>query len=257
MDDLRAAATGSATRAGLRHGDIGYVSLRVGDVSRAAAFFSTVLGWQYEPGSVPVGRQVVGRRLHHGLWGGFEHGTLFCCYSVDDVDAAAERVRAAGGTAGAPHQEPYGLIADCTDPEGTDFALFRPPGGTVEGGAPPDANEEGDLAYVTMEVSSSERARNFYGAVLGWRFSPGPWSDGWRVDGPVPMVGIAGGHPVPTTVPMYRVDDIAAAVDRPRRRWHGHRPPKPAVRGYLDMFGWSGHPVLPGPVLRASSEGQV
>ena len=30
------------------------------------------------------------------------------------------------------------------------------------------------------------------------------------------MVGISGGHALATTVPMYRVDDIARAVDRVR-----------------------------------------
>jgi len=31
------------------------------------------------------------------------------------------------------------------------------------------------------------------------------------------MVGLHGGHDVATTVPMYRVDDIATAVDAVRR----------------------------------------
>ena len=200
---------------GLRHGDIGYVSLRVRDVGRAAAFFSAALGWEYEPGGVALGRQVLGHRLHHGLWGGFEHPTLFCCYAVSDLAAAAERARAAGGAVGAPRRQAFGLVADGIDPEGTDFALFEPPGGTITGAAAGPTGE-GDLAYVAMEVVSSGAARDFYGAVLGWRFTPGGSTDGWQVQGAVPMVGISGGHPRPTTVPMYRVDDIVAAVGRAR-----------------------------------------
>jgi predicted enzyme related to lactoylglutathione lyase len=63
-----------------------------------------------------------------------------------------------------------------------------------------------------MEVADSTRTKEFYGSVLGWTFSPGRVNDGWGVDGVAPMMGISGGHDVATTVPMYRVDDIDAAV---------------------------------------------
>lgn len=214
---------------GLRHGDIGYVSLWVPDVERADRFFSAVLGWRYAPASGHQGRQVEGLGIHHGLWGGVARSTLFCCFAVDDLDAAVLRVRAAGGTAGEPHQEPYGLISECVDDQGVRFAVFQPPGGAAASGHPPggaagsdrrpgsgrppgNGTVEGDLAYVTMEVADSGRARAFYSSVLGWRFESGRIDDGWQVDGVTPMVGLSGGHRVATTVPMYRVDDIATTV---------------------------------------------
>ena len=215
---------------GLRHGDIGYVSLWVPDVERAAAFYSAVLGWRYTPGSGALGRQVAGRHLHHGLWGGVEHATLFCCFAVDDARAAGSRVRSAGGTAGLPHEEPYGLLVECTDHEGTSFAVFEPPGGTIAGSAPVAAAAQGDLSYVTMQVGDSARARQFYGAVLGWRFAAGGSEDGWQVQDVSPMVGISGGHLNATTVPMYRVDDIAAAVELVRDA--GGEATEPAVQPY-------------------------
>ena len=43
-----------------RHGDIGYVSVWVPDVDRAAAFYESVLGWTYAPQHGPQSRQVVG-----------------------------------------------------------------------------------------------------------------------------------------------------------------------------------------------------
>jgi predicted enzyme related to lactoylglutathione lyase len=198
---------------GPRHGDVGYVSLWVPDVDRAAAFFSALLGWRYGPASGPQGRQVEGQSLHHGLWGVEEHNTLFCCFAVDDVDEAATRVRDAGGTAAEPHLEPYGRISECTDDQGVAFAVFEPPGG-VATGEPTASNGilPGDLAYVTMEVNDSARTRAFYGSVLGWTFTPGRVDDGWGVEGVSPMFGISGGHEVTTTVPMYRVDDIDTAV---------------------------------------------
>jgi predicted enzyme related to lactoylglutathione lyase len=60
------------------------------------------------------------------------------------------------------------------------------------------------------------RARAFYGSVLGWRFRPGRVEDGWQVDDVAPMTGLSGGHGQATTVPMYQVDDIEAAVRRVR-----------------------------------------
>ena len=74
----------------------------------------------------------------------------------------------------------------------------------------------GDLAYVTMEVRDSAAVRAFYGAVLGWRFTPGRVDDGWGTQDVVPMTGLHGGHQVATVVPLYRVDDIHATVARVR-----------------------------------------
>lgn len=199
---------------GFRHGDIGYVSLWLPDVERAATFYSRVLGWRYAPASGPQGRRVEGLAFHHGLWGGVEPSTLFCCYAVDDIATATARIEAAGGTAGTPSAEPYGFVATCTDDQGVRFAVYQPPGGVAPPNAgPPPGGRQGDLAYVTMEVVDSTRARAFYGSVLGWRFSGGRIADGWQAEDVAPMVGISGGHPTATTVPMYRVDDIAAAVE--------------------------------------------
>jgi predicted enzyme related to lactoylglutathione lyase len=198
---------------GLRSGDIGYVSLWVPDVERAAAFFSAVLGWRYLAASGPRGRRVERAALEHGLWGGIDPPTLFCCYAVDDIGATTARIAAAGGSAEVPHSEPYGLVSAGTDDQGVHFAVFQPPGGLGSGGSgPPNGTRQGDLAYVTMEVADSERTRVFYGHVLGWHFTAGSVADGWQVDDVAPMVGISGGHGAATTVPMYRVDDIVAAV---------------------------------------------
>jgi predicted enzyme related to lactoylglutathione lyase len=49
-------------------------------------------------------------------------------YRVDDIAAAVERVRAAGGHADEPEPEPYGLIAECADDQGATFRLWQPDG---------------------------------------------------------------------------------------------------------------------------------
>ena len=106
-----------------REGDVIYASLWVPDVERASAFFGSVLGWVYGPGSSERSRQVEGATPRIGLWGGEDRNTLFLCYAVDDISAAVERVRAAGGTSTDPAQQPYGITATCTDDQGTRFYL--------------------------------------------------------------------------------------------------------------------------------------
>ncbi len=197
---------------GIRHGDIGYVSLWVPDVEQAAAFYTAVLGWSYRPGEAGPNRLVAGAGVDHGLAGGYEHPTLFLCFAVDDIAAALERVRDGGGQTQEPTAQPYGLIASCVDDDGTAFAVYQPPAGEREPRPPRNGVRNGDLSYVTMEVRDSARARAFYGSVLGWRFTPGRVADGWGPDDVSPMTGMHGGHDVATVVPMYRVDDIRAAV---------------------------------------------
>jgi predicted enzyme related to lactoylglutathione lyase len=202
-----------------RQGDIGYASLQVPDAGRAAAFYAAVFGWEYEPSYNPRARQVPGATPPQGLWGGQPRTTLFCSYVVDDAVAAAARVRAAGGQAGDPVQRPYGLVADCTDNQGTRFAVHQYPAAGQPGAAaagPAAAPRDGDLAYITFEVADSRLARDFYGAVLGWRFAPGSIADGWQVEGTTPMAGLSGGHAEATTVPMWRVADLQATVGRVR-----------------------------------------
>jgi uncharacterized glyoxalase superfamily protein PhnB len=47
-------------------------------------------------------------------------------YRVEDIGAAVERVRAAGGHADEPQRVPYGLIAECADDQGATFRLWQP-----------------------------------------------------------------------------------------------------------------------------------
>jgi len=193
-----------------RPSDVVYVSLWVPDGDRAADFFAQVLGWSYRPGSGP-GRQVEGQSLPHGLYGGQDRSTLFLCFAVDDIAAGVERVRVAGGHGGAPTDEPYGRIANCVDNQGVRFALVEAPPRAAQNG-----ERHGDVSYVSMEVEDSAKARAFYGSVLNWSFSPGRVDDGWGPADVVPTFGMHGGHDQATTVPMYRVDDIHAAVARVR-----------------------------------------
>jgi predicted enzyme related to lactoylglutathione lyase len=216
--DADADVSGATGTAGgdQRQGDVGYVSLWVPDGQRAAAFYATVLGWTYGAEAKGHARQVEGRDLPHGIFGGRDHSTLFLCFLVDDIEAAVERVGRAGGRAEEPTMEPFGMTSMAVDVEGTPFSIYEAPAGERGRRLEANGSRAGDLAYITMEVQDSVAMRAFYGEVLGWRFNPGHVEDGWGPGDVVPMTGLSGGHEVTRVVPMYRVDDIGRAAARVR-----------------------------------------
>lgn len=195
-----------------RHGDVGYVSLWVPDEARARAFFAEVLGWPESGHRAPEWGGVM-----HGFAGGVEHGTLFLCFGVDDLASALDRVAAAGGSAESPSAEPWGATSMCTDNQGLRLALYELPHAGRGRRLPPNGERHGDVSYITMEVVDSALARSFYSSVLGWTFERGRVEDGWGPVDVAPMMGMSGGHDRMVVVPMYRVDEINAAVARVRQ----------------------------------------
>jgi uncharacterized glyoxalase superfamily protein PhnB len=107
-------------------GDLYYFTLPVHDLSRAQAFFTAVLGWQFpdpQQGhianiSAPPGgiAQVSGDASTRAqLW-----------FVVDDIHAAVAKVRELGGSATDPVNYDSGWSADCVDDQGTTFNLSVP-----------------------------------------------------------------------------------------------------------------------------------
>ena len=198
--------SGGAMPATAVQGDVVYASLWSPDAARAAAFYHSVLGWQIRSD----GRAVEGLDQHLGLWSS-ERRTTFLSHAVSDMDAAIARVRAAGGTAGEAVEEPYGLSAMCVDNQGLPFALHH-----SAPAARPSTFAQGEIVYLTVHVRDSASAREFYGSVFGWTFTPGSVSDGWQVEGPTTMFGMHGGHSEAAVLPLYAVSDVVAAVARVR-----------------------------------------
>lgn len=204
------------SRHGTRPGDVSYITLGVPDLDRARAFYGTVLGWRFSPGTIENGAQVDTVIPAVGLWGGAQPSGAVLGYRVDDIGAAVARVRDLGGTATEPRDEPYGLAADCVDDQGVAFYLHQLPAAGRP--APPNGHQPGDISYITLAVPDPARAAAFYGEAVGWSGPPNRTEHGFQVDSATPMIGIgpAGPGRPAGVVLAYLVSDIAAAVDRIR-----------------------------------------
>ncbi|MGA5464310.1 VOC family protein [Mycobacterium sp. NPDC050041] len=198
--------TGGATP--IRHGDVGFVSLWTPDADRAAAFYSHVLGWAYDPATHRVTN--TGQRI--GIFSVGNRNTLFCCYAVTDLAGARQSILDGGGSVDEVQQFDFGAVLGATDASGMEFAVYQPapddPRPELNGGGP------GELSYITYEVEDSAAFKSFYSRVLFWTFERGRVADGWGVMGAHPMSGMAGGNSTATTVPMWTVADVDAAVQR-------------------------------------------
>ncbi|MCX2712163.1 VOC family protein [Mycolicibacterium sp. J2] len=207
----------------IRHGDVGYVSVNTPDAARAAAFYAHVLGWRYD------GHHVAGTGLSMGIHEIPGPSTLFCCYAVDDLDAARASILAAGGTVGQPQHREFGTVLEATDAHGVAFAVYRDTAGTPRPAL--NGTGPGELSYITYEVPDSAGFKAFYAQVLNWTFEPGRVQDGWGVLQTHPMAGVAGGAGSAQTVPMWTVADIDAAVARVREAG-GSVVQEPSVQPY-------------------------
>ena len=115
-----------ATLARPGHGALTYITMQVADTARARAFYGAVFGWDFTAGNWPDGWNVLEPLPMTGMAGGRGRAGNLPVYQVDDVEAAAQRVREAGGIASAPDRRPYGTMSDCASPDGVAFALWEP-----------------------------------------------------------------------------------------------------------------------------------
>ncbi|MBK0866314.1 VOC family protein [Saccharopolyspora sp. HNM0986] len=132
---------------------------------------------------------------------------------VADVDAVLQRAR----DAGAPkiwdaEDRFYGRSGRLDDPFGHRWQITTPAAGFAEA---PRRPRQGDIDYITIATPDSEAAKEFYGGLLGWRFSAGNVPDGWQIDGVHPMAGMHGGQHDDVQL-CFRVDDIDASLARVR-----------------------------------------
>lgn len=148
---------------------------------------------------------------------------------VPDVDATLRRAVATGAELTRPPADyEYGRNGVIVDPFGHRWIVA-----SLEPGPEAPSGRHGDVAYLTLGVPDAERAKAFYGAVLGWRFTPGSVPEGWQVEGVTPGAGMWGGQRPPELQLCYQVDDVAAGVLRVRAAGGQAREPEAKPYGRL------------------------
>lgn len=114
---------------GRRVGDVAYLTLDVPNGTRARSFYEQVFGWTCEVGHVPDSFHISSITPPSGIHGGQETPQFRVYFRVDDIDAVAARVRAAGGEVLSLGGSEAGGNAECVDDQGLRFDLIRPRAG--------------------------------------------------------------------------------------------------------------------------------
>lgn len=105
-------------------GEMSYLTVHTPDSAHYRAFYGAVLGWDFRPGRIDDGWEVTDVRPQIGVAGGADSAVAVPMWNTDDVAAAVQRVRAAGGQVlDEPERAPYGITARCTDDQGAHFYL--------------------------------------------------------------------------------------------------------------------------------------
>jgi predicted enzyme related to lactoylglutathione lyase len=141
-----------------------WAELGTTDVEAATAFYADVFGWEADGARFRLaGTEVAGlEEADEARW----RSRL----SVEDVDALADRVRELGGEVlAAPLDvEGAGRVAAVADPTGAVVDLWQPR--ELAGAA--RVNDAGYMCWNELASPDPGRAREFYGALLGWEVEP-------------------------------------------------------------------------------------
>ncbi|WP_030550760.1 VOC family protein [Streptomyces exfoliatus] len=164
-----------------------WLDLGAPDVPAAAAFYGAVLGWEYESmGEEPGEGQGEGEEMEGGMFrkdgkvvaglgklteaGARSAWMIYYC--VTDADATTRAVQNGGGRVRVPPRDldEWGRMAQFSDPMGGEFAVWQP--GTNKGVDLVD--QPGSLSWTELYTSDASAAKEFYGTILGWRFTDMP-----------------------------------------------------------------------------------
>ncbi len=155
-----------------------WYELMTSDLAAAEAFYKSVVGWKLEDTAMP------GMKYTHVLAGSTSVGGMMTLpdeakkmgappawmgyVGVPDVDAAAAKIKAAGG---AVHKAPadipgVGRFAVVADPQGASFMLFK--GNMDEAPAAPPAATPGTVGWHELHAVDGAKAFDFYASQFGW-----------------------------------------------------------------------------------------
>jgi predicted enzyme related to lactoylglutathione lyase len=179
-------------RDGYPHGVPCFIDTEQPDRQAAADFYGALFGWEIED----RGRYLMGRLDGAdvaGVGAQLTHATAawhtYVC--VDSADAAAARVRSAGGSVlrGPQDLGAAGRVAVCADPAGAGFRVWEP----RERHGAELVNAPGAWNWSTLSTRDPAGAKAFYSAVFGWEVKAGMWrlpGHGDALAGLLPIDGV-------------------------------------------------------------------
>jgi predicted enzyme related to lactoylglutathione lyase len=110
-------------------GQVVHVEIPSDDTSKGRAFWSSLLGWQFQDVPGPFEYHMANANDQHGVAiTNMEPGKrgLRVYFDVEDINAGVQRVRDLGGDAGEPAPVPgMGWFAVCNDVEQNQFGLWQ------------------------------------------------------------------------------------------------------------------------------------
>lgn len=204
------------------------------DPEAATRFYGPLLGWTFDdPIPMPDGMVGLyrtarsGGRLVAGVGqapAGFPSAVWTTYVAVDDIDEAAGRADAAGGSriVGPTSHGEGGQVAVLTDSTGVAFGIWQ--AGARHGAE--QVNAAGTWTMSSLHTPDRDASETFYGHLFGWTLQPIPDASFafWRLDGylggevdqPMPrdvvavLAPIEGGDPTP---PHWSVALAVSDVD--------------------------------------------
>ena len=227
-----------------------WFELHTTDVASSQRFYGEVVGWKGESMTMPDGTEYPFIKAGEHNVGGYQSlqgpAPHFLPYlSVEDVDASAKKVAAAGGKVLAePFDAPtVGRICIVQDPQGASLALFR-----ADDGDPADRDAaQGDFHWNELWSSDVEASKAFYADAFGYEVSAmempqGEYfilsKDGKQRGGLMQAPDAS----IPTMwLPYIQVDDVEAASARATKQGGELKSP------VMDTEGVGRHGVLAGP----------
>lgn len=162
----------------MKKGSFAWYDLMTSDTAAAETFYRNVIGWDVQNAGTPeypYWRLSMGGINVGGLMpipaAACENGMQPCWRGyilVDDVDACANRIKAAGGHIYREPQDIPGVLrfAAVGDPHGAAFIIFR-----GEGEAPPaelGLNAPGNIGWRELHAGDGVSAFAFYADLFGW-----------------------------------------------------------------------------------------
>lgn len=210
-----------------------WIDLASRDTTAAAAFYASLLGWEFTSAGPEAGGY--GTFVRDGKTvaamgplvddGASPAWTVY--FHTADADTTSEAVEKAGGLVRFAAKKVFdqGRIAGYTDPSGAEFAVWEP---NVNKGI--DHVGPWGLYWTELFTSDAERAKEFYGAVFSWDQQDLPLPDNAPADTRTvisPSGAAEGGShgdimQLPPQIlvrgsywqPYFEVDDVDATVAR-------------------------------------------